>query len=158
MNWIRACNLVQVRVLKNLEFSNFTKTNFNMLFCDRVPLSSKGNKNSNDSFLLQGFTESVMLLCGLADRRQHQLTHPQQRERIIAAMTTLRKSVPMLSSALQTYAKYPNNAQAKVSDMKSSDPQCSKVMVNLIKRPGSVLNCLYMETCTYKIPWNQSQE
>ena len=40
---IRACNFVQVGVLKNIDFSNFTQTNFYILFCDRVPLNTFGN-------------------------------------------------------------------------------------------------------------------
>ena len=56
-----------------------------------------------------------MLLTNLLDKRQAELTHPGQRESLITLMTTLRKSGPMLSSALQTYVKYPDNPQAKVS-------------------------------------------
>ena len=56
-----------------------------------------------------------MLLAALVDRRQAELSHPLQRERLIVAMTTLKKSMPMLSTSMQTFCKYPNNEQALVS-------------------------------------------
>lgn len=67
-------------------------------------------------FLLffQVFTESLMLLIKLLDKRQVELVHPKQREALINHMATLRKLVPMLTGALQTYVKYPDNTQAKV--------------------------------------------
>eukprot|EP00058_Branchiostoma_floridae_P022844 XP_002608334.1 hypothetical protein BRAFLDRAFT_91289 [Branchiostoma floridae] len=63
----------------------------------------------------KGFSEAVMLLANLTDKRQQELTNPRQRERTITAMMALKKSVPMLSTAMQTYVKYPNNPQAKAS-------------------------------------------
>ena len=56
-----------------------------------------------------------MVLTKLTDKRQKELTHPRQRERIITSMTLLKKSVPMLSTSLQTYVKYIGNPQAQVS-------------------------------------------
>ena len=55
-----------------------------------------------------------MLLAALVDRRQLELSHPLQRERLIVAMTTLKKLMPILSTSMQTYCKYPNNEQAMV--------------------------------------------
>ena len=63
---------------------------------------------------LQSFTEALMLLTSLTDKRQLDVASPRQRERIVVAVTMLRKCVPMLSSALQTYVKYPHNVQANV--------------------------------------------
>ncbi|CAH1257676.1 CTNNA1 [Branchiostoma lanceolatum] len=63
----------------------------------------------------KGFSEAVMLLANLTDKRQQELTNPRQRERTITAMMALKKSVPMLSTAMQTYVKYPDNPQAKAS-------------------------------------------
>ncbi|CAH1782849.1 unnamed protein product [Owenia fusiformis] len=60
----------------------------------------------------KGFTEAVMVLTKLADKRQRDLLHPRQRERLIMSMTVLKKSIPLLSNALQSYVKYPNNQQA----------------------------------------------
>ena len=39
--WIRPCNFVQVKVLKNIDFNTFTKMNFNILICDKVSLIEK---------------------------------------------------------------------------------------------------------------------
>ena len=55
-----------------------------------------------------------MLLAALVDRRQAELSHPLQRERLIVSMTTLKKSMPLLSTSMQTFCKYPNNEQALV--------------------------------------------
>ena len=55
-----------------------------------------------------------MLLSSLCDRRQQDLTQKEKKEQIIGALATLKKSVPSLSSAMQMYVKYPDNAQAKV--------------------------------------------
>ncbi|XP_072026985.1 uncharacterized protein [Amphiura filiformis] len=63
----------------------------------------------------KGFSESVMLLSSLCDRRQQDLTQKQKKEQILSALTTLKKAVPSLSSAMQMYVKYPHNAQAKAS-------------------------------------------
>ena len=62
-----------------------------------------------------------MLLAGLIERRQMELAHPLQRERLIVAMTTLKKSMPLLSTALQTYCKYPSNEQAMVRILQGSE-------------------------------------
>ena len=64
---------------------------------------------------LQAFTEALMLLTSLTDKRQAEVASPRQRERMGVAMTTLRKCVPMMSTALQTFVKYPHNVQATVS-------------------------------------------
>ena len=46
-----------------------------------------------------------MLLTNLADKRQIELINSQQREYIITSMTTLKKCVPMLNSAMQTFCQ-----------------------------------------------------
>jgi hypothetical protein len=56
-----------------------------------------------------------MLVSGLVDTRQQELTNPRQRERLLIAMTLLRKSGPMLCSSMQTCVKYPQNPQSLVS-------------------------------------------
>ncbi|XP_077992184.1 catenin alpha-like [Glandiceps talaboti] len=63
----------------------------------------------------KGFTEALMLLSNLTDKRQKELTNPKQREYVLSAMTALKKSAPMLSTAMQTYVKFPNNPQSKTS-------------------------------------------
>ncbi|XP_033633446.1 uncharacterized protein LOC117294992 isoform X2 [Asterias rubens] len=63
----------------------------------------------------KAFTESVMMLSSLCDRRQQDLTQPLSKEQILVAMDSLRKSVPTLSAAMQTSVKYLNNPQAKAS-------------------------------------------
>ncbi|XP_006816421.1 uncharacterized protein LOC100368833 [Saccoglossus kowalevskii] len=63
----------------------------------------------------KGFSESLMLVSNLTDRRQRELTNPKQRERVLSAMAMLKKSAPMLSTSMQTFVKYPNNTQSKTS-------------------------------------------
>lgn len=63
----------------------------------------------------QSFTESMMLLTSLTEKRQNDIANPRQRDRIVSSLLTMRKCVPMLSSALQTYVKFPHNNQAEVS-------------------------------------------
>ena len=72
-----------------------------------------------------------MLLAALVDRRQAELSHPLQRERLIVAMTTLKKSMPMLSTSMQTFCKYPNNEQALVRpDLDSKNKSCCNFIGN----------------------------
>ncbi len=56
----------------------------------------------------------MLLLANLANRRQLELTNPQQREHILVGLTTLKKSIHMLKTAMTTFVKYPDNPQAKV--------------------------------------------
>ncbi|XP_038071064.1 uncharacterized protein LOC119739970 [Patiria miniata] len=86
----------------------------------------------------KAFTESVMTLSGLCDRRQQDLTQPQTKERILVAMDTLRKAVPTLSAAMQTYVKYHGSTQAKASrDFVIS--QVSSAIADIIQLMGSQL-------------------
>ena len=55
-----------------------------------------------------------MVLTNLVDKRQRDLTNPRQSEHILSALATMKKSVPMLSTALQTYVKYQQNTTAEV--------------------------------------------
>lgn len=66
--------------------------------------------------ILQSFTDGAALLCSLAQRRQAELCQNRQRERIITALSLLKKSIPSLSVALQSYIKYPKNQQAQVKN------------------------------------------
>lgn len=63
----------------------------------------------------KSFTDGAALLCSLAQRRQAELCQNRQRERIITALSLLKKSIPSLSVALQSYIKYPKNQQAQMS-------------------------------------------
>ncbi|XP_070540271.1 uncharacterized protein [Ptychodera flava] len=63
----------------------------------------------------KGFTEALLLLSNLTDKRQKELTNAKQRESVLSAMITLKKSAPMLSTAVQTYVKYPDSPQTKAS-------------------------------------------
>ena len=65
--------------------------------------------------IFQNFTEAVMQFSTLVQKRQNDLLDRKQRESVMAAEQMLKKTLPMLSSALQTYAKYPQSAQAVVS-------------------------------------------
>ena len=51
----------------------------------------------------------------LVQKRQNDLLDRKQRESVMASEQMLKKTLPMLSSALQTYAKYPQSAEAVVS-------------------------------------------
>ena len=63
---------------------------------------------------MQGFTEAVMLLTNLIDKRQLELSDVRQRESLLLGLSTLKKCVPMINTSLQTFVKYPQNPQAKV--------------------------------------------
>nr|XP_022344861.1 uncharacterized protein LOC111137616 isoform X2 [Crassostrea virginica] len=63
----------------------------------------------------KSFTDGATLLCSLAQKRQSELCQNRQRERIITALSLLKKSIPSLSVALQSYIKYPKNQQAQMS-------------------------------------------
>ena len=56
----------------------------------------------------------MLLLANLANRRQLELTNAQQREHILVGLTTLKKCIHMLKTAMTTFDKYPDNPQAKV--------------------------------------------
>ncbi|XP_048584760.1 uncharacterized protein LOC116618752 isoform X2 [Nematostella vectensis] len=63
----------------------------------------------------KAFTESLMLLASLCDKRQRELSNTWQRDRILSAMAILKKSVGLLSSTMQVYLRQPANHQAKAS-------------------------------------------
>ncbi|XP_074663184.1 uncharacterized protein LOC141915516 [Tubulanus polymorphus] len=63
----------------------------------------------------KGLTESMLMLSSLIELRQQHLINTYQRDRLILTMSMLRKTSPMLSTAMQTYIKYPTNPQAKAS-------------------------------------------
>ncbi|XP_062612716.1 alpha-catenin-like protein hmp-1, partial [Saccostrea cucullata] len=63
----------------------------------------------------KSFTDGTTLLCSLAQKRQMELCQNHQRERIITALNLLKKSIPSMSVALQSYIKYPKNQQAQMS-------------------------------------------
>ncbi|KAJ8312557.1 hypothetical protein KUTeg_009930 [Tegillarca granosa] len=65
----------------------------------------------------KNFTDSAALLTTLANKRQKDLSHDRQREKIIMALNLLKKSIPTVSVAMQSYVKYPNNPQAQTSKM-----------------------------------------
>lgn len=63
----------------------------------------------------KAFTESLMLLAGMCNKRQQELTNPRHRDRLLSAMMVLKKSVGLLSAAMQTYLTNTANLQAKAS-------------------------------------------
>ncbi|XP_056018067.1 uncharacterized protein LOC125679563 isoform X2 [Ostrea edulis] len=63
----------------------------------------------------KSFTDGTTLLCTLAEKRQMELCQNRQREKIITALSLLKKSIPSMSVALQGYIKYPKNQQAQMS-------------------------------------------
>ena len=54
-------------------------------------------------------------MTGICDKRQRDLIHSRQRERIITAMNILKKSITPLSLAMQNSVKYSHNPQAQVN-------------------------------------------
>ncbi|KAL4231611.1 hypothetical protein ACF0H5_009191 [Mactra antiquata] len=60
------------------------------------------------------FTDALAVMTGLTDRRQRDLIHSKQRERIITSLNILRKSISSLSVAMQNSVKYGHNPQAQV--------------------------------------------
>lgn len=83
------------------------------------------------SSILQSFTDGAALLCSLAQRRQAELCQNRQRERIITALSLLKKSIPSLSVALQSYIKYPKNQQAQVKNNFSLCDVCLNTQQNV---------------------------
>jgi hypothetical protein len=63
----------------------------------------------------KNFSDCVVELAHLANNRQQQLVNPRLRERIVTAITNLKKFVPMLSDSMQRFVKFPTNPQAKAS-------------------------------------------
>ncbi|XP_060073578.1 uncharacterized protein LOC132553356 [Ylistrum balloti] len=63
----------------------------------------------------KSFTDAAAQLCTLANKRQKDLCHDRQREKVITSMALLKKSIPSMSVALQSFVKYPQNPQAQMS-------------------------------------------
>ena len=63
---------------------------------------------------MQGFSNSVLVLCDLCDKRQQDLTNPEKKEKILHALTGLKRAMPLLNSSMQSYVKYTANVQTKV--------------------------------------------
>ena len=72
-------------------------------------------KSTGFNCVFQSLTDSVMLFANMADKRQLDLTSRIQRDAVVSAVTVLRRSVPLLSSAMQTFVKFPDNPQALVN-------------------------------------------
>ncbi|XP_071947505.1 catenin alpha-2-like [Antedon mediterranea] len=107
---------------------------------DRLTLlkSVETMKTLVESF--KGFTEAIMLLSSLCDKRQQDLTQQQPKQRLLVAMSTLKKATPMLSSIMQSFVKYPKSSQAKAS----RDYILKHIMVavteiiNVVEKAGSM--------------------
>ena len=65
--------------------------------------------------LNQEFTDALSIMTSLANKRQRDLTQSCQRERIITALSVLKKCLSSLSVVMQNYVKYSSNPQAEVS-------------------------------------------
>lgn len=63
----------------------------------------------------KSFTESLMLLATLCNKRQQELSNPRQRDRLLSAMMILKKSIGLLSTSMQAFLKNPTNQQTKAS-------------------------------------------
>ncbi|OWF53522.1 uncharacterized protein LOC110446295 isoform X2 [Mizuhopecten yessoensis] len=63
----------------------------------------------------KSFTDAAAQLCTHANKRQKDLCHDRQREKVITSMALLKKSIPSMSVALQSFVKYPQNPQAQMS-------------------------------------------
>ncbi|XP_069113867.1 uncharacterized protein [Argopecten irradians] len=63
----------------------------------------------------KSFTDAAAQLCTLANKRQKDLCQDRQREKVITSMALLKKSIPSMSVALQSFVKYPQNPQAQMS-------------------------------------------
>lgn len=91
---------------------------------------------------MQGFSESMLLLLRLADKRQmvrvymysvdihtmennmlililltyiQELTNPKSKQQLLSALEWLKITLPLFSSAMQAYVKSPTSISAKVS-------------------------------------------
>ena len=58
-------------------------------------------------------------MTSLANKRQRDLTQACQRERIVTALSVLKKSLSSLNVVMQNFVKYPDNPQAEVSQILS---------------------------------------
>ncbi|XP_020892235.1 uncharacterized protein LOC110231554, partial [Exaiptasia diaphana] len=72
---------------------------------------------SMDGFLVsfRGFSESLVLLVSLCNKRQRELSNSNQRSRLLSAMAILRQAVGVLSSTMQVYFSNPSLTSAKVN-------------------------------------------
>ena len=66
---------------------------------------------------IQEFTDALAIMTSLANKRQRDLTQPCQRERIVTALSVMKKCLSSLSVVMQNYVKYSDNPQAEVSQL-----------------------------------------
>ena len=69
------------------------------------------------NIFIQEFTDALAIMTSLANKRQRDLTHPCQRERIVTALSVMKKCLSSLSVVMQNYVKYSDNPQAEVSQL-----------------------------------------
>ena len=72
-------------------------------------------------FHFQEFTDALSIMTSLANKRQRDLTQSCQRERIVTALSVLKKSMSSLSVVMQNFVKYADNPQAEVSYRKDTN-------------------------------------
>ncbi|KAG5831416.1 hypothetical protein ANANG_G00303500 [Anguilla anguilla] len=63
----------------------------------------------------RGFSEALLLLNDLAERRAEDLRDPGQQEHVLTSLDTLKKCVSMLHTALCTTIKHPQSEQAQAA-------------------------------------------
>ena len=48
------------------------------------------------NIIIQDYSESVLLLCDMCDKRQQDLNDPEKKERILSALSGLKRAIPIL--------------------------------------------------------------
>ncbi|XP_031549305.1 catenin alpha-1-like [Actinia tenebrosa] len=82
---------------------------------DRLGLTEAVTSLKGFVVSFKGFSESLILLVSLCDKRQRELSNPSKRSRLLSAMAILKKAVGLLSSTMQSYLKNPTDGQAKAN-------------------------------------------
>ncbi|MBN3320285.1 CTNA1 protein, partial [Atractosteus spatula] len=63
----------------------------------------------------RGFSEALLLLNNLAERRLEELRDPAQQRNLVRSLETLKKCISMLYTAMHTTIKHPQNEQARAA-------------------------------------------
>lgn len=82
---------------------------------DRLHLVETVNSPRELVVSFKSYTESLMLLASLCNKRQQELSNPRQRDRLLSAMMVLKKSIGLLSTSMQVYLSNPTNLQTKAN-------------------------------------------
>lgn len=82
---------------------------------DQLHLVERATSSGELVVKFQSFTESLMVLASLCNKRQQELSNPLQRDRLVSVMLVLKNSIGLLAASMQAYLKNQTNLQTKAS-------------------------------------------